>query len=82
MDPFIQFHKWYREAVQKCAAAIPSACCFSTNGLDGFPNARFVSLKEIVVRKFVVCGPQSSRKGREIAADGRVALTFWWAEVE
>lgn len=82
MDPFLRFDQWYEEAVQKCAAAIPSACCLSTNGLDGFPNARFVSLKEVVERKFVVCGPLTSRKGQEISTNHRVALTFWWANAE
>lgn len=82
MDPFLRFDQWYEEAVQKCAAAIPSACCLSTNGLDGFPNARYVSLKEVLDHKFVVCGPLDSRKGQEISANHRVAITFWWAEAQ
>jgi pyridoxamine 5'-phosphate oxidase len=82
MNPISKFNEWFAGAVQKCAASLPAACCFSTVGLDGFPNARFVSLKEVVENRFVVCGPLDSRKGEEIAENSRVALTFWWPEVE
>ncbi|MDX8572113.1 pyridoxal 5'-phosphate synthase [Elizabethkingia sp. HX QKY] len=58
------------------------ACCLSTEGLDGFPNARFVSLKEIRNEEFVITGTLTSRKGEEINYNNKVALTFWWPETQ
>jgi pyridoxamine 5'-phosphate oxidase len=82
MNPFSLFAEWYAEALQHSAASIPSACCFSTVGLDGFPNARFVSLKAVADERFLLTGPLNSRKGREVDACNKVALTFWWATSE
>ena len=62
--------------------SIPSACCLSTIGLDGFPNARFVSLKEVKNEAFIITGPVNSKKGLEIQHSPIVALTFWWADSE
>ena len=67
MNPITLFQNWFAEAVEASSASIPSACCLSTLGLDGYPNARFVSLKEIVEDSFVVTGSLASRKGLEIA---------------
>ncbi|MEL6304570.1 MAG: pyridoxine 5'-phosphate oxidase C-terminal domain-containing protein, partial [Bacteroidota bacterium] len=43
---------------------------------------RFVSLKEIRNNSFMVTGPMQSRKGIEIDANNKVALTFWWTGTE
>ena len=61
---------------------VPSACCLSTIGTDGFPNARFVSLKKVIDDSFIVTGPLTSRKGIEISQSNKVALTFWWTETQ
>jgi pyridoxamine 5'-phosphate oxidase len=76
------FKKWFNEEVQVSKVRIPTACCLSTIGLDGFPNARFVSLKDVLENKFVVTGPLTSKKGNEIKAINKVSLTFWWTETE
>lgn len=78
MNPITQFNDWYKEELQSSTASIPSACCLSTIGTDGYPNARFVSLKEIKDDSFIITGPLLSRKGIEISAIPKVALTFWW----
>jgi pyridoxamine 5'-phosphate oxidase len=78
MNPIQQFDQWYKEELQSSTASIPSACCLSTIGTDGYPNARFVSLKEIKNDSFIITGPLLSRKGIEISAIPKVALTFWW----
>ncbi|NSL87195.1 pyridoxamine 5'-phosphate oxidase [Chitinophaga sp. Mgbs1] len=61
---------------------LPYACCLSTEGTDGFPNARFVSLKEIRDEHFIITGTLTSRKGVEISNNEKVALTFWWPETQ
>jgi pyridoxamine 5'-phosphate oxidase len=76
------FNQLLEEERKLTRVRIPTACCLSTTGTDGFPNARFVSLKEVVQNKFVVTGSLTSRKGREINAINKVALTFWWTETE
>src|SRR5690606_32591326 len=60
----------------------PTACCFSTNGTDEYPNARFVSLKGIVEDCFIITGTLSSKKGIETNLSNKVALTFWWTQTE
>jgi len=82
MTPIQLFHKWFEEEQKLTTVRIPSACCLSTIGQDGFPNARFVSLKEVIKNSFIVTGPLTSRKGLEISQNNKVALTFWWTETE
>jgi len=81
-SPIRIFKKWFDEELRLTKVRIPTACCLSTIGTDNFPNARFVSLKEINENKFVVTGPLNSRKGIEINKVNKVALTFWWTESE
>lgn len=76
------FHYYLNQEIQTRKQRLPYACCLSTIGLDGFPNARFVSLKEIYNGEFVVSGTLSSRKGDEIKSHHEVALTFWWPETQ
>ncbi|MGB8193165.1 MAG: pyridoxal 5'-phosphate synthase [Chitinophagaceae bacterium] len=78
MDPIAKFEQWYHEELRKSTATVPSACCLSTIGTDGYPNARYVSLKEVKDGTFIITGPLLSRKGVEITAIPKVALTFWW----
>jgi pyridoxamine 5'-phosphate oxidase len=82
MTPIEHFNKWFKEELNLTKVRIPTACCLSTIGTDGFPNARFVSLKDILENNFIVTGPLTSRKGIEINATNKVALTFWWTETE
>lgn len=81
-NPILVFNEWYEEELNLTNVRIPSAVCLSTNGLDSFPNARFVSFKEIVDGSFIITGPLDSRKGIEINNNNKVSLTFWWTETE
>ncbi len=78
MNPFTKFQKWYESECITTDTLIPSACCLSTTGTDGYPNARFVSLKELKDEQFIITGPMDSRKGNELRNKPRAALTFWW----
>ncbi len=82
VTPINIFRGWFAKEQKLTTVRIPSACCLSTIGIDGFPNARFVSLKEIIENNFLVTGPLTSRKGIEITQIDKVALTFWWTETE
>ena len=82
MNPLLLFEQWFSEEKKLNNLKLPAACCLSTQGLDGYPNARFVSLKEISNESFVITGPLSSRKGHEIENCTKAALSFWWAATE
>jgi len=82
MDPFKLFNQWYQEELKRSNVRIPSACCLSTIGLDGYPNARFVSLKELKDEKFIFTGSLATRKGSELENIHKLALTFWWSATE
>ena len=82
MNPLLLFEKWFNDEKKVSNLKLPAACCLSTIGLDGYPNSRFVSLKEISNESFVITGPLSSRKGREIENCSKAALSFWWTSTE
>ena len=76
------FNNGLEREMQVHKQKLPYACCLSTEGLDGFPNGRFVFLKEIKNEEFVITGTLTSRKGEEINYNNKVALTFWWPETQ
>lgn len=80
--PLVLFEKWYAEELHLTKVRIPTAVCLSTIGIDQFPNARFVSFKEVRAGSFIVTSPLNSRKGIEVKNNPNVALTFWWTETE
>lgn len=82
MNPLLLFEKWFSEEKELSNLKLPAACCLSTIGLDGYPNSRFVSLKETKNESFVITGPLDSRKGREIENSPKAALSFWWTTTE
>lgn len=82
MNPLLLFEKWFSEEKKLNNLKLPSACCLSTTGLDGYPNSRFVSLKEIVNDSFIITGSLNSKKGDEIENSSKAALTFWWTSTE
>lgn len=82
MNPLLLFDKWFSEEKEFNNLKLPAACCLSTIGLDGYPNSRFVSLKEVLNESFVITGPLNSRKGREIENNLKAALSFWWTSTK
>lgn len=76
-DAITQFRAWFDEAL---AAEIPdvNAMLLATATPDGRPSARVVLLKGLDERGFVFFTDYGSRKGRELAANPRAALTFYW----
>lgn len=81
-QPIAIFTRWFNEELKLSNVRIPTAVCLSTIGIDNFPNARFVSFKEVIDNSFVITGPLNSRKGLEIENNNNVSLTFWWTETE
>lgn len=79
-EPMRQFEEWLADAVA-AGELEPNAMVLATAGEGGGVSARVVLLKGIEKGGFVFYTNYESRKGREIAADGRVALTFVWLKL-
>jgi pyridoxamine 5'-phosphate oxidase len=75
-DPLKLFRRWYREA-QAAGAPQPEAVALATAGSDG-PSARMVLFKGIKDGSFVFYSNYDSRKGHDLAEDGRAAIVFYW----
>lgn len=76
-DPIIQFRRWFAEALQ-AEQPDPEAMTLSTATPDGRVAARIVLLKGCDERGFVFFTNYESDKSREMMANPRVALTFYW----
>lgn len=72
--------EWLTDA-RRAGLNQPSACCLSTIGSDGGPDARFVDVKRVTNDGFVFATHLGSAKALDIARDARVALTFWWDDL-
>jgi len=80
-DPIRQFERWFGEACQ-CAALEPNVMTLATATPDGCPSARLVLLRGISERGFTFFTNYESRKARELDANPRAALVFFWRELE
>lgn len=75
-DPLRQFTAWFDEAREVVHA--PEAMAVSTASADGRPSVRMVLLKGVDERGFVFYTGYESRKGRDLTANDRAALLFYW----
>jgi pyridoxamine 5'-phosphate oxidase len=80
-DPFIQFAKWFDEAM-KSKIDMVNAMTLATSTTNGIPSARIVLLKEFDDRGFVFFTHFGSRKGKELLENPRAALILFWKELE
>ena len=79
-DPLRQFARWFDEA-RATGAPLPEATALATATPEGEPSVRMVLLKGHDERGFVFYTGYESRKARELAANPRAALLFYWAEL-
>jgi pyridoxamine 5'-phosphate oxidase len=80
-DPMGQFARWWDE-VTRSEIREANAMTLATADADGRPGARTVLLKDFDARGFVFYTNYDSRKGRELAANPRASLLFFWKELE
>lgn len=80
-NPFEQFRIWL-VAAHESGILQPNAMTLSTATTDGAPDGRVVLLKGFDERGFVFYTHRGSHKGRQLAANPRAALTFWWDTLE
>jgi pyridoxamine 5'-phosphate oxidase len=79
--PMRQFARWWDEASRSMLREA-NAMTLATAATDGTPSARTVLLKGYDDDGFVFYTNYDSRKGRDLAANPRAALLFFWAELE
>lgn len=82
LDPIDVFQRWLAEAQSAAGLSHPSAFCLSTVDEKGHPDARFVDLKEVGAQGFLFGTRLDSPKAQAIAQEPRVAMTFWWDQLE
>jgi pyridoxamine 5'-phosphate oxidase len=76
-DPLRQFAAWFEEA-RAAGIRAPEATALATAAPDGAPSARMVLTKSFGADGFVFYTGTDSRKARELRANPRAALLFYW----
>jgi pyridoxamine 5'-phosphate oxidase len=80
-DPIEQFGAWF-DAARAANVPEPNAMSLATVDAGGRPSARIVLLKDFDPRGFTFHTNYHSRKGRELKANPRAALCFFWQPLE
>ncbi|HHN66802.1 MAG TPA: pyridoxamine 5'-phosphate oxidase [Thermopetrobacter sp.] len=76
-DPIALFGRWFAEA-KEAQPVYPEAMALATVDENGLPDVRMVLLKDFDEKGFVFYTNMESAKGRQLAANPRAALNFWW----
>ena len=76
-NPFRQFTCWFDQAAS-AGVRVPEAAAVATATTDCVPSVRMVLVKQADESGFVFYSNYESRKGRELAANPRGALLFYW----
>ena len=76
-DPVATFNEWMEEA-RAAGVDVPEKMALATAAADGQPSARMLLLKGADERGFTFFSGYESRKGRDLDANPRAALVFYW----
>lgn len=76
-DPLQLFEEWFEDARLR-EPNDPEAMALATVDADGLPNVRMVLLKEASATGFVFYTNRESTKGKELEANAKAALCFYW----
>lgn len=79
-DPILQFEQWFAEA-HRADIHQPGAATLATVSADGQPSARMVIVQEANADGFVFYTNYRSQKGRDLAANPKASLVFYWPEL-
>ena len=79
-DPIKQFEKWFEEALK---AEVLEVNAFSlATSVNDFPDVRIVLLKGISNGELQFFTNYDSEKGSQISHNNKVAVTFFWPELQ
>lgn len=81
-SPFSLFENWFQLADAHANIEEANAMTLTTVGEDNTPLARVVLLKKITQKGFRFFSNYQSQKGRAIAHNPNVCLSFFWAPLE
>ena len=81
-NPMELFQKWFFEVEAANGVDEPNAMTISTIGLDGFPKNRVVLLKKYTHEGFIFFTNYQSEKGKAIAKNPNVCISFFWPNLE
>ena len=81
-NPMELFQKWFYEVDTHFQQDETNAMTLSTLGLDGYPKNRVVLLKKYDFEGFVFYTNYESEKGKAMANNPNVCLSFHWASAE
>lgn len=81
-NPMQLFQTWFYEVEKMEASDEVNAMSVSTLGLDGFPKTRVVLLKEYTHEGFIFYTNYQSEKGKAIAQNPNVCVSFFWQVAE
>lgn len=80
-NPFDQFAHWLDDALHS-EEDEPTAMIVATVSAEGHPSTRTVLLKGVENGKFLFFTNYDSRKGRQLAGNPYVSLSFVWHKLE
>jgi pyridoxamine-phosphate oxidase len=81
-NPFELFSTWFNEAEAIGGTEEVNAMTIATIGQDGFPKSRIVLLKQFTSEGFIFFTNYESEKGKSIAENPNVCLSFFWPYAE
>lgn len=81
-NPMELFQKWFYEVDQFFPEDETNAMTLATIGLDGYPKSRVVLLKKYTYEGFIFYTNYKSEKGKAIANNPNVCLSFFWQSAE
>ncbi|GAA3655339.1 pyridoxamine 5'-phosphate oxidase [Flavivirga jejuensis] len=81
-NPMELFQKWFHDVDEFFTQDETNAMTVSTIGLDGFPKNRVVLLKRFTYEGFIFYTNYNSEKGKAIAKNPNVCLSFFWHGAE
>ena len=81
-NPMELFQKWFYEVDQFFPEDETNAMTLATIGLDNVPKSRIVLLKKYTYEGFIFYTNYNSEKGKAIANNPNVCLSFFWHGAE
>ena len=81
-NPMELFQQWFHEIEESNSNEESNAMTIATNGNDGFPKSRVVLMKKFTWEGFIFYTNYNSEKGKAIAEDPNICLSFFWHTLE
>lgn len=81
-NPMELFQKWFYEVEASNTVDETNTMAIATIGLDGYPKTRVVLLKRYTYEGFIFYTNYESEKGKSIAINPKVCLSFFWHSME